>query len=470
MSQFVLNDFSGWISQENFAWWTGQVGYLENINIDERKYMKLEQAFSSASVIWSFNEVINQMVETPNGVIQIWPTKTFLGTGDVSATVSWWDRVEFFWDATTGQYNIILQATNIYKTNNIISSATSVAHWVTWTVTASCIDNKYVLFAKSNVIYRCDVSLATPTAPAIEIDTIPYGSKIQYMYVHNDVLYVVVRKYLDTDIWTCQFDTTTNKFALSYKEPIPWVRCLSAIWDRWSIYLVSSTTIYQFNWGQVQELRKYGYWSSLSEVIIGTPILHFSNNILYVASWNTIYRFGSRTPWRKWYMRTSSFTDNIVWITENYIHALSWSSNRLYSYANWFRSTGYAITLPYDTWIYGDKKSNLQFIVWYQLPIGTYSGTQCSITIWVMTDEMEQSNTVTYATVKTITSSTVRREYITVSEINDALTALWKDSDWQYIRFKITLNGGNESSWIMQKTPKFFDIKATHNEIKNEIQ
>mgnify|MGYP003525434165 FL=1 len=59
MPTFVLNDFSGWIAQENFAWSQWQVAYLENINIDERKYMNLEQAFASPTYLWSFNETIN---------------------------------------------------------------------------------------------------------------------------------------------------------------------------------------------------------------------------------------------------------------------------------------------------------------------------------------------------------------------------------------------------------------------------
>lgn len=47
-------------------------------------------------------------------------------------------------------------------------------------------------------------------------------------------------------------------------------------------------------------------------------------------------------------MRTSSFTDNIQAITENYVHALNGTANRLYAYASGYRSTGFDISLPYD--------------------------------------------------------------------------------------------------------------------------
>ena len=57
-----------------------------------------------------------------------------------------------------------------------------------------------------------------------------------------------------------------------------------------------------------------------------------------------------------------------------------------------------------------------------------------------MTDAMEMTNTTTYATVATISDTTKRVAYITVGEI---LTALGSNSpEWQYIRFKVTLNGG----------------------------
>lgn len=470
MPTFVLNDFSGWIAQENFSWSQWQVAYLENINIDERKYMKLEQAFASPTALWSFNETINQMVETPNGVIQIWPTKTFLTGWDVSSTVAWGQRVEFFSDGASGQYNIIFQSANIYKTNSTITSTTSVVHWVSATTTASCIDWNDVLFAKANVIYRVDVSLATPWTPTVEIDTIPAWSVILYMYMYNDVLMVVTRKYQDTIIWTCTYSSATSKFVLYQQDPNIGIRALWAIGDSGNIYWVSNNTIYQFSGVKSQPLRKFGYTSWLVEKTISAPKLHFSNNTLYIADADVIYRFGSRTPWRGWYMRTSSFTDNIQAITENYVHALNGSTNRLYAYANWYRSTWFDISLPYDGWELGLDKSNLAFRASYQLPIGTYTGTQCSIVIAVMTDYMEQVNSTVYVTVATITDSTKRSQTVTVNEINSALDTVWYSSDWNYIRFKITLNGGNELSSIMQKTPKFYWIRAIHNITNDDLK
>ena len=86
-----------------------------------------------------------------------------------------------------------------------------------------------------------------------------------------------------------------------------------------------------------------------------------------------------------------------------------------------------------------------------------------------MTDEMELINPNTYITVATITDSTKRRRYVTVQEINDALSASSRSPEWQYIRFKIILNGGNEASGVMTKTPLAWSMRAVHNNTKDEL-
>ena len=86
-----------------------------------------------------------------------------------------------------------------------------------------------------------------------------------------------------------------------------------------------------------------------------------------------------------------------------------------------------------------------------------------------MTDEMELSSPSTYVTVATIIDTTKQRQYVSVSEINTALETASKNSDWQSIRFKKTLNGAGGSTWARTLTPKLFDIKCIHNEINDEI-
>lgn len=124
-------------------------------------------------------------------------------------------------------------------------------------VTASCIDLNTILFAKDNIIYRCDVSLATPLTPTVEINTIPLGSKILCLYVNNNILTIVTKAMSDTVIYMANLNTATNKYALYQNEKIVGVTCLGAVGDRNSIYWVSATTIYQFNGGQSQEMTKF---------------------------------------------------------------------------------------------------------------------------------------------------------------------------------------------------------------------
>lgn len=59
---------------------------------------------------------------------------------------------------------------------------------------------------------------------------------------------------------------------------------------------------------------------------------------------------------------------------------------------------------------------------------------------------MELVSTSTYVTVATITDTTRQRQYVGVNEINTALQTASKNSDWQSIRFKKTLNGAGGSS------------------------
>lgn len=96
-----------------------------------------------------------------------------------------------------------------------------------------------------------------------------------------------------------------------------------------------------------------------------------------------------------------------------------------------YPDSGFYITLPFDAGDYSEVKTDLKFRVGYQLLTGT------SITIGVMTDAMEMTNTTTYATLDTISDTSKRVSYIGIQEI---LTALGSNSpEWQYLRFKVTL-------------------------------
>lgn len=46
------------------------------------------------------------------------------------------------------------------------------------------------------------------------------------MYMYNDVLMVVTRKYQDTIIWTCTYSSATSKFVLYVQDPNIGIRVL----------------------------------------------------------------------------------------------------------------------------------------------------------------------------------------------------------------------------------------------------
>ena len=263
----------------------------------------------------------------------------------------------------------------------------------------------------------------------------------------------------------------TTSYSIYNVEKKTGYTCLWAIWDWNSIYWVTSNYIMQFSGGYSQEVSTFWYSNNVVNAnFVSSTQLTYSTGFLYIASESTIYRYGTNKPWRTPYITSYQAPVTVSAITPNYIHWLFGIDNRLYALWSAYHTTGTAITLPYDAWVYGDDKSNLQFRVGYQLPISTYTGTQCSITIGVMTDYMELNNTVNFVTVATITDKTKQRQYVTVQEINTALSNAGYWDEWQYIRFKIVLNGWNESGGNMTRTPIFYDIKAIHNTIKDELQ
>lgn len=407
--------------------------------------------------------------------MQCGSTKVWLNSWNKSSVVAWALAFEYFWDVSWYQKNVFIQSTSCITTDSTVSSVTGSATFTVWTwywVWPSTSVYGKVLFSNDNIIYEYDP--ATPsTAPVNKNDKIPFWSKIMCLYFYNDILYVVTRKFSDTIIYSMQYENNawTTSYEIYNADKNVGYTCLGAIWDGNSVYWVTPNYIMQFSWGASQQISTFwGSTSVTSPWFISDAKMSYSTWFLYVANQNTVYRYGSNKPWRYPYLTSFSSPVTVSAITPSYIHGLSWVYNKLYALSSAFHDTATIITLPYDAWVYWDEKSNLQFRVGYQLPIATYSWTQCSITIWVMTDYMELNNTVNFVTVATITDKTKQRQYVSIQEINNALWNAWYSSDWQYIRFKIVLNWWNESSWHMTRTPLFFDIKAIHNTIKDELE
>jgi len=463
------------MSNDSFFWAKWQAYFLENIDISEQKYSKIANKYVESYNHWAFNETINVMKETPYWVMQCGTTKVWLNGWDKSATVAWALAFEYFWDVSGQQKNVFIKSNSCITTNWDVSSVTGTASFTAWTwygVWASVSVYWKVLFSNDNIIYEYDPN--TPTvAPVNKNSTIPFGSKIIHLYFYNDILYVVTRLYRDTIIYSMQYTNTwwTTAYAIYNTDINRWYTCLNAIWDWSSIYWVTSNLIMQFSGWYSQKVATFWWTNNVtSRWQVSTPFVAYWTGFLYVASWVTVYTYGTNKPWRTVFLNSFESLVPVSAITPSYIHWLSGTSNKLYAYSSVYYNTATIITLPYDAWVYWDDKSNLAFRIGYQLPIATYSGTQCSITIWVMTDYMELNNGVNFVTVATISDKTKQRQYVSINEINTALSNAWYSDEWQHIRFKIVLNWWNESSWNMTRTPVYFDIKCTHNNIKDELQ
>lgn len=431
--------------------------YMENISTDDMRYEKLDNTYISIGNT-GVTATINQMVEQGGGVISIGDTRVFLNSGDKSATVAGAKRVEVTGDGVC----YFFDNTNILQTNSAITLVTNTRSHAGGTVTASVLIYNTILFSIWATIYKYDLS-ALGTAPASLAANIPIitGSVVKYMYFYNAMLVIVTTK--DTDTIIYQVQNTASGYSIYSTEVKKGFTCYGAVGDSGMVYWVTTDRIFGFQGGSSQELRYVGFQSNLSEGFLGSnPKLAFYKGILYIATGTTIYKYGRKFAGRKNALSIRTFSETIQGITGNFLHTQS-TSNKIYQIASTYPDSGFSISLPYDAGVYGDEKANLQFRVGYQLPTGT------SITIGIMTDEMEMTNPSTYVTVATITDTTKQRQYVSVNEINDALQAAGKNSDWQSIRFKRTLNGAGGSSGARTRTPKLFDIKCIHNEINDEI-
>lgn len=445
------------MSPDRDYWSANECTYMENISVDNMRFEQLDTTYTS---IWdtTYTFTVNQMVESGGWVISISGSKVFVNTTDRSATVAGANRIE----VTGGLVNYFFDNTNILQTNSGVTAVTNTRSHAGWTVTATVLIYKSILFAIWATIYSYDLN-AIATAPVSLATNIPIitGSVVKYMYFYNDMLVIVTTKDSDTIIYQVQYGSTW--YSIYSTEIKKGFICYWAIWDSGTVYWTTTDRIFGFQGGNSQELQYVWFTNGLAVWFFWSdPKLAFDKGILYIANGTTIYKY-----WRKFAGRKNSLTIRTYWesiqaITWNFLHT-QLTTNKIYQISSNYPNSGYSISLPYDTGVYWDEKSNLQFRVGYQLPTGT------SITIGVMTDEMELVSPSTYVTVATITDTTKQRQYVSVWEINTALETAWKNSDWQSIRFKRTLNGAGWSSWARTLTPRLFDIKCIHNEINDEI-
>ena len=279
------------------------------------------------------------------------------------------------------------------------------------------------------------------------------------MYFYNDMVYIVTVRGYDTITYMVQY--TWSGYGIYSREEIKWEVCVWAVWDGWVIYWITTNKIYAFSWTQSTLLRYIWTNNSFEEATFtSTPSLDYYQGFLYIAAGITIWKYGAKYQGRRNSLTIKTFSQTILGITGRYIQTQA-TTNYIYADSNKYPDSGLYITFPFDWGDYSQVKSDLKFRVGYQLTTWT------SLTIGVMTDAMEMTNTTTYATVATLSDTTKRVSYIGIQEI---LTALGANSpEWQYLRFKVTLNGGWGSSGARDNTPSIYDITPVYEETENNF-
>lgn len=458
MSNFTLTASYNWIAQDKHYWDDWECAYMSDISMSEMRYDRLKM-WTVQVYDLALTDTFNQLVETPYWLIGVGGSKITLNATDKSATLAGATRMEFIGDTTGVQHNYFFNSSNVYHINGDISSILHTVWHTAWTVTASCISSTDILFAVGGVIYNYD-TLTNTIATAC--DTLIAGCTVKYLYFYNDMVVAVTTKGSDTIIYQIQYEWAWT-YTIYSTEHIKGRTCVGAIWDSGIVYWITTTKIFGFQAGSSQEIRYIWYNSSFDEATFtATPKLAFTDGYLLIWGGTTLYRWWAKSNSRRKALSIQTLPWTLEAISGNY-YLISGTTDKIYGNSSKYPDSGYKISLPYDAGIFWDEKTNLAFQIGYQLETWT------SITVGVMTDEMQMDNTSSYVTVATITDATKKKQTITVDEINQALQTANYNSDWNSIRFKVTLNGAGWSSWLRDYTPYSYEIKCIHNFSNNDL-
>ena len=341
--------------------------------------------------------------------------------------------------------------------------------------TATVVVANKILFARANNIYEIDTwSYVVQTSKDSNNQpvTLTYGHTVKYMYQFNDTLQVVATHNNNTYFYTYSISATATALQLiqRYKVPVIGYKCIDAIGSNGFIRWISTQWIHIFS-GNNQFVKALNTIPSAQRIFSTSARMAIYKDLVTIADGTDIWEYGHILPGYPDILTRRTSINTISCVSEQWFSTGTWWTTRIETILTWssYRQTGNIVTLPYDASIFSEVKDNLKFRLWYILPSGSYAGTQCSIVVGVQTNTMEQNNTVTYATVATITDKTKNRQTISLQEINTALNTAGVSPEWWYIRFKITLNAGNETWAIYAKTPQIFDFYLSHDNIKNDI-
>lgn len=351
----------------------------------------------------------------------------------------------------------------------------------TWDKTATCVWAGRIYFAVWNRIKVINTTVSpTTTLSTVNLtdanDKIPFWYTIKYIYINMDIMNVVATDWRDTIIYQLT-ETSTDVWDIRYYHRKKGAVCISAVWDWSNIYWITKNSIYLSNWVDSQKVR------SFKTSVFESGFCTFYNWILKIAvpSAAQVYEYWHYIPWysdilikhSSWFSVTSMDWDIMTLnnASNNYATRISSDFN---NYAYQFDIA----SLPYYANDLLQKKEWTYIRIWHILPAySLYTSTSqlCGLTVWVLTDTMEQKWRTTHVTVATITTPTSwvseRFTDITTQEIISAISSAWYDPDFSYISLKISWISWDPITltWFWtayRKTPIFLWAKLSHNEIK----
>lgn len=493
----AITQYFTWLSDDSFFWREWEFYDCNNIDIiDNSRYIDGAKQLS-ISEIWTslWNDFT---ICKDSGIYPVFAsdTDTYIWWFNSSVSDGWqlWAYlIEQIW---TESLPVIYWFKNGYiRQQTFNGSWTPFNSVITTNVpsgipTSSCIGAWRIFFAVKNKIWVLDTAITDPTIALSQVkatpanQTIPFGYTIKYIYMYMDVMNVVTTNGKNTTIYQL-IEETTDVWVIRYYHTKQWVICLWASGEGNSIFWYSKESIYQSNGTDSQRVKvvwKYEF----SETFSTNSFCTISDGIFKIADGTIMWEYGHKKPWYWSVLIKKTRNRQITAINsrlEVFYNGTSVYFGRDNNYATApYRDWSYT-TLPYEGSVFAQKLELLALRIGFMLPAySTYISTAqtCSMTVQVLTDEMDAIGITTPITVATITTPTtgVSERYVDiwVSEIVWAIATSWYNPDCHYMR--VTVNGirwdlSNTFTlyWenLGRKTPKLFSIEFINKDIKKWI-
>lgn len=276
-------------------------------------------------------------------------------------------------------------------------------------------------------------------------------------------------------------ESTTDVWVIRYYHTISGAVAIWACWDGNDLFWFTKNAIYQSNGTTSKKIKVVGSYEGATSFSTNA-ICTINEWIFIIADWTTVWNFGHKKPWYNNVLIRNTRALSVAainWDIEVYFSTPHVYWERLSNFL--YFTSSYITSLPYEAGNFNQPKENTALRIGHILPkasLYTSTSTVASITVWVLTDEMDQAWITAYTTVATITTPLTwvapRFTDIMMQEIALALESAWYSSDFQYIKVKVTLTPWDVQNitslgTFYKKTPKFFGCELVHNEIKKWI-